>query len=99
MSEDRDTDEIASLRSALIEALWDSGRHGCGLDECTDTVACPACRADLGADVDAMLNALGLEQVGWRSRAGKLHQHDVALASDEPVYRLRALSTEGASDG
>jgi len=45
-------------RERIIEALWNSGRHGCGLPECTDDVACPTCRADMGADADAVLAAL-----------------------------------------
>lgn len=105
-----ESDEIASLRSALIEALWDSGRHGCGLDECTDSVACPACQADLGADVDAILDALGLEQVGWFYRDSTepylLWSSNTVKAPDwgtvlgsTPAYRLRALSTEEVSDG
>lgn len=78
------------LRTALIEVLWESGRHGCMTDECSESLACAACRSDLGADVDAILAGF---PDGWAKHDGKWF----GITSDGVGYG--EFDRTGGSDG
>ena len=90
--------EVDELRERIAKVIHHEGGY-CGLcgyegewDVCGD------CKRTLLGYADAVLNALRLEQVGWRNDQGRMcfgHEHHHRLDGIEwcePVYRLAPRS-------
>lgn len=94
--------EHSEVRERIARALYKQGAY-CGNCSFEGWDSCAECRWTLLSYAVAVLDVLGLEQVGWVSAARRLLYSEGDKARNphmtlEPVYRLTAQSGSSEAD-